>query len=297
MAAFPVIQGTTNSAVTVGGTSHAVSLPASIVAGEKLIAIFACDAGETVDTPSGWTKAVDTASAQTRLAIYTRTASGSDSLTVTTSDVTESAHVSLRVVTNNDIEMSAVTGGSDVNPNPPTLVPTGGSQKYTWLSVAASGNFTVSNYPTNYSSNQVSSTASSFLAAIASYDNEATSENPGTFTLSSSSFWVAATIAIEEQDPVTGSTSVLDMTGSFPSGTISYGATGTSAVLTMTASMPDPGFATRPVPAWTNETRPTGVQSLLDAVWMDGNNAVFMDGNNQIYREESNITWTNESRP
>ena len=62
--AFPVIQGTAETAVTTAGTSHAIALPASITATDVvLILIDIGSTSATLNALTGWTEDLDEASA------------------------------------------------------------------------------------------------------------------------------------------------------------------------------------------------------------------------------------------
>ena len=249
MASFPVIQGSNNSSANTT-TSHSVSMPASIVAGEKLVVVFSCDSTATVDTPSGWTKSVDVTNGVVRLAIYTKTAAGSDTLTVTTSGNTDSGHAAYRIVTNNSIQIATNTSSED----PPNLTPSGGSGKYTWIAgVGSGGSASVSAYPTNYSSNQVTNTAEDFMVAMATDDVEASSENPATYTLSGGSNPLSFTIAIEEQDGVVGSFSLIQQSSQVIQPTIDYPAQASFSLITMSSSINQPTATAENKTVWTNE--------------------------------------------
>ena len=54
--AFPVVAATSNSANSGGGTSHAVSLPAGIEAGNLLLVFFATDGDNTISNWGGFTE-------------------------------------------------------------------------------------------------------------------------------------------------------------------------------------------------------------------------------------------------
>lgn len=93
---------------------------------------------------------------------------------------------------------TAATGASTL-PNPPTLTPSWGAADTLWLVVAgASGAVTASAYPTNYTDGNDDATSSGTAASIASARRalNAATEDPGTFTISASTNWVAQTLAV-----------------------------------------------------------------------------------------------------
>ena len=253
---FPVVQ-TTNTSTVTSSTSHAVSMPSGIVAGDKLLVFFCTDGSVTVDTPSGWTKEIDqiaTAGGARRLVIYSKTAVGSDTLTVTSSGSIDSAHASYRIVTDNSYEFNAVgTASSSTTPNPPSLTPSGGSQKYMWFAVAAFASGSVSSYPTNYSSNQTESQVNSVGIAAATYNNESSSEDPAVYIISSNSAWVAATVAVEAQNGKTGTLTLIENNHSIIQPVIDFAANVSFTLLSMSSSVNPFVASASKKTNWTNE--------------------------------------------
>lgn len=261
--AFPVVQATSSGANN-AVNSHPVTLPSGIEAGDLLVVFFTTDSGYTVDTPSGWTKAADTASITRRLVIYTKTASGSDTLTIATTpggaSTVDSAYTAYRIVTTNGIQVAiTATGSGNVNPNPPSLTPSGGSDTYLWIAAAASagGGSGVTAYPTNYSANQEEDDTQDFGIASAVYAHEDSSEDPGTFTFAGGTTWVAATVAVEAQTPVTGTFTLLTANSEIIQPAIDFAADASFTLFTSSSSINQPTVTLTPQTVWTPETKPS----------------------------------------
>jgi hypothetical protein len=236
---FPTVAAT-NSSNTQSGTSHTVSLPASISSGDLLIVFFSAYNGVptsiTATYPAGWTKLYENTSQPSDLhpsnfsAAY-KTADGTEgsSISVTTGGVNaETAHISYRITgwdSNVPPEAPAAASGGSTTPNPPSLTPSWGAADTLWLATAVSGftTATVSSIPTNYTNNINinSSPGSTLRLASARRELNASSEDPGTFTFSVSSQWRAGTVGIKP------STTTTEITGteqaSYPNeGAISF---------------------------------------------------------------------------
>jgi hypothetical protein len=141
-----------------------------------------------------------------RLEIRYRVADGTEgsTLAIQTTVAGRSSHASYRISGHNPTTppvASAGARGTSATPNPPPLVPPGGSKDFIWVAVVAyrNGVRTVSSYPSSYVGNQlnphVSNTAGTGIG-MATRDLNAASEDPGAFTLSGSSDWIATTIAV-----------------------------------------------------------------------------------------------------
>jgi len=127
------------------------------------------------------------------------------SITVTTTNTVKSAHLSYRI-TGHELPSTqapeASTGWnseSDANPDPDSLTPTGGAKDYLWFAISAADdgrNYT--GYPSSYANGEYvkSSGPGSCSIASARRNLNASSENPGVFTIEAADQVVAGTIAI-----------------------------------------------------------------------------------------------------
>ncbi|MEF3692027.1 MAG: hypothetical protein V3574_03165, partial [Candidatus Moraniibacteriota bacterium] len=224
-AAFPSIAATNSGNSGGNVTSHTVNLPSGISSGNLLIVSFSNDGSDTVTWPSGWTGLFSTANGTAnRLSAAYRIADGSEgtTITVTTSGSQGSAHTSYRITGHYSGAAPAVgtaATGSSVNPDSPSLTPSWGAEDTLWLSVYGwDSNASNSSYPTNYSLGQVTNlynqTVHGAGIASAGYNLNASSQDPGTATLSATETWVANTLAIR---PMVASNITLG-SGTDPSG-------------------------------------------------------------------------------
>ena len=209
--AAPVVEAQTENS---GSSSNpAAALPASIASGELLFLFFASDAaGQSIGTPTDWTLLVT----QTNARVFYKIATGSEGSTVTvpfTPNARPWAARSFRVSGHNSSSApeAASATGTGTSPDAPSLTPTGGSKEYLWIwSVHVGdedfGAGTVSSFPTNYTTNadQVGTTAAAVGTSYRA--NTASSENPGTGTLSAGAPWTAVTIAVYPVEGGGGST-------------------------------------------------------------------------------------------
>ncbi len=208
--ASPTVAATNTS--TDGGTSQTVDLPSGIVSGNGLLVLVTNNGSATVSTPAGW-NLLGTGlafSSLARLTVFYRQADGTEgsTLSITVSADEKGTHQAYRITGQEAFgtqapEIDISSTGTDVNPDPASLTPTGGSKDY--LFIAAHGCDTAqstSGFPTNYS-NGLSVTASGGSecnSGSAERELTAASDDPGTFTISSGKKWVAATIAVHPAD-------------------------------------------------------------------------------------------------
>ena len=204
----PQVQSLTESTFASDTTTHNVSMPGAVSSGDLLLIIFVADAAPVVTTPSGWT-ALATFTHVTKCVVFGKVASGSEGGTAVdvVTDTSEKAAAQVFRITRWSGELSGVevgtsfadSGTSDINP--PSLSPTWNVDRNLWIAVGGWGNAlrTISLYPVNYT-NGVDTNAGSDTtgAALASARRSlyATSEDPGTMTLSAADSWYGFTIAV-----------------------------------------------------------------------------------------------------
>jgi hypothetical protein len=196
----PLVESRSSGATTATDTtSHAITMPSGITAGDLLLIVFSSD-GAVRDcsiSSGGWVK-LDEAQNGTTVtgAVFYKIAEGADTATVTTSTAEQSSHVVFRI-SGAGIPISASANGSSTNSNPPNLN-TGISKNYLWIA-SRSGDSTVvaTAAPTNYSNLQTQAAAGTSGASTNTAERSlaASSEDPGTFT-SATEQWVSFTIAI-----------------------------------------------------------------------------------------------------
>jgi hypothetical protein len=208
---FPVVQATNTSGESSDVTSHTVSLPANISAGDLLIVFFSCDANETVTWPTGdgWASIFHETNSMT-LDIGYKIADGTEgaTITVTTGSAEQSAHISYRITGNHRYlapEVSTGATGNSTAPNPDSLTPTGGAKDYLWIAVEGNTDGdAASAYPTNYTNGQTNAVGTTAGAniAVARRELNASSEDPAAFTIPLNK-WVACTVAVHPKSAPT----------------------------------------------------------------------------------------------
>lgn len=194
----PVVTGRASGVNGTDSTSHSVTLPTGVATGELLVVVFSSDGAPTCSTAStGWMKvgqASDGTSAVTG-AVFQKFATGSNSLSITTSASEQSSHVSFRISSGGVLVATSATGSS-TNSNPPAL--TDIPDDHLWIATRsgdAAVQATVA--PSGYG-NLTTQTGGASGASTATAErtvSASTTEDPGTFT-SSTEQWVSWTIGI-----------------------------------------------------------------------------------------------------
>lgn len=187
-----------------GVTSHNVSLPSGIQAGDLLIVVFTTVALTVPGThgfPAGWSTIVTGSNGTARLSIAWGIAGGGEaSVTVTSSQSANSAHTAYRITGAADPlvrapESSAIVTGNSNAPDPAGLVPTGGRDNFLWL--AATGGKAIKPYATpNGYANILQNSFTGVSVASARRTANVATEDPGPFAATGSDNWIAATVAV-----------------------------------------------------------------------------------------------------
>jgi len=209
--AFPAIQ--TSDTQTYNGNNaydHILNLATNISAGDLLIMIFATDGDNTVSNWDGFTEIFsEDNSTGASLHIGYKIASGSEgaTITVTVSVFEAAASICYRITGDdsgsNPPEVSTVATGNSANPDPASLTPTGGAKDYLWIACEGNDrNYYATAWPSSYSIDQQSEYfdgAAGCNVGAAARELNASSENPGTFTISTSEQWIACVVAIHPE--------------------------------------------------------------------------------------------------
>ena len=211
-AAFPAVPNENGS--TSSGTSHTVNLPANIVNGNLLVAFFAVNGQPTVTFPAGWTKVYEDfhtvgGAGSVTTSCYFRRADGTEgaSITVTTDSSQRAAHTTYRITghhTTTDPEAPTAAGdipeGDSTIPDPPSFSPSWGAEDTLWfvveVSLSSGTDAAVSAYPTSYTDGRNDIRNNGPSQGTARRELNASSDNPGTFTIGASHKWVANTVAV-----------------------------------------------------------------------------------------------------
>lgn len=195
-------------------TTHTVTLPSGVTDGDLLLVFMSFDGTfATPPTwPGGWTQIISedhTAGDPRYVQIYCRVASGeAATFDVSTGAASErSAHTAYRITGFHSGGCASVEAlhatGTDTSPDPPELTPSWGSANNLWFAFAGhnDGSVTVSGYPSTYTNgrNDRADSTAGIGIGTAYKTGTATSDNPGTFTISSSMYWVAITAAVRPQ--------------------------------------------------------------------------------------------------
>lgn len=146
--AFPTVQTTNTGANSTAGTSHPISMPSGITAGDLLIIFFTDSLGTgSTNSFSGGFSTLPKGDNGTIVGsqIAYKTAAGGDTCTVTTTGTTKSAHQSYRISgwhgTTIPEQGTWATGASGTSADPPSLNPTNWDVEDTlWLETASNGN-------------------------------------------------------------------------------------------------------------------------------------------------------------
>lgn len=215
---FPVVEGRSKTSwpgPTVG-TSHVITLPSGIVAGELLFVVAHTDdlaSASGMSASAGWTEVCDIANTSYhRLAAYSKIAEGSDSLTITLSTSSERLnYICWRISGARAVHASSATAtGFSTSHNTPTCAPGVGTKDFLWIAVAgelSGGDTTYSSFPSGYgnTNNMPAFTRSSTVVhLLGSCEKTAngSSEYPGAFTAATNSYYIANTFAIEPSSGV-----------------------------------------------------------------------------------------------
>ena len=239
---FPVVASrTATSFSSTSGTSHNVNMPATVNAGDLLLMFFASFSGGIGATtlgaaPSGWTKVAETDGSRCQSALFMKVADGTEDSTtvnITTSPGRSAvAHV-LRITgwygALSGVEQAVATSTSNHQPDPPNLTPSWGAKDTLWIASYCVGddNATFTTAPTNYTNGQgdISGASVNNSAEVGTAYRElnATSEDPGAFTLSETEIGNSYTVAIRPVDVQTLVASSIASAEAFGSHTISGG--------------------------------------------------------------------------
>lgn len=225
-ATSPSIVNTATTNVTTSAADAVVNLPGSIVAGNTLLVLLRSGGGGTNTWPAGWTELFDDTSDASNDVITAawRKADGTEGATITVTNATagKDAAIAWQISGAADPtvtapEFSTLATGTSANPDPGSITPTGGSADYLFLATGGWEGIQTSppgTFPTNYSLNQVGAdtgtggtATSNCRVAGAGRQLTASTEDPGTYTISASDDWTAITFAISPAPPGGGTTS------------------------------------------------------------------------------------------
>lgn len=136
-------------------TSHPITMPSGIAAGDLLLVCFTTGEITTTHTPSaGWVLLNSQVTGSHRGSIYAKVATGSDTLTITTSSGSESAAIAYRIseVYPSSSVANIVSILGNTTTTLPVLEPSIGIRNYLWVSFfSASNNAVATVAPSGFS--------------------------------------------------------------------------------------------------------------------------------------------------
>ena len=234
--AAPTIFATQVSQQASGVTASNVTLPASVAAGDLVIAFVAADSGAGAMTwPSPWVNIKDEAGTGFVFSCAYLIASGGETTVAATHTSERSNHIAARIKAaewhgTTAPEITANANGSSTGPDPPSLTPSWGSDTTLWVAVCAADDsaapFPITAWPTGYTDNQVgnSTATSAACVAICSKGATAASDDPAAFTMTGTETWNAYTLAVRPAAgggaPVTVVSPAAAVTAAGPVGTL-----------------------------------------------------------------------------
>lgn len=197
-ATFPDVAAVTSSEAT-ATTTHTVNLPDSLAVGDILVIPFAGTGGGSIDQTSPFLEMRTAAQEGVIVSqIWWRYIDGSEgwgdtgnTVTITTVVTQRSTTIAYRVRgAALPLEWDG-SGQTTPNPDPPSIDSSfWGTEDTTWMAYTCwdNGTITLSSYPTNFGDNQTTvrtNTSPGTGSALATRDQNASSQDPGTFTISS----------------------------------------------------------------------------------------------------------------
>lgn len=212
--AFPTVEATAETSVNTAGTSHAITLPASIAASDLvLITMDIGSTSATLNSLAGWTELLDENLGNGLKIIYYTGAGVPSNPTFTSSSSTRSATISWRISgVNKSIapEIGSTSTGTSATPDPPASASPGSTKDYLFIAFAGMageeadddtwGNTPPANYtpspPLQKSCGTAGTNLGGLILAASRQLNTGSAQDPGTFDVDSSAAWRAQTIMV-----------------------------------------------------------------------------------------------------
>lgn len=199
---FPTKQTTASTQQFTSTTSPIYNLPSGITSGDLLLLFVNTRGASTVTLSlSGWTPLFTPTQASTTNTAYGfyRFADGTEGSTIggTFSSSVGSSSIGYRFSGASAVFAGTPATANSANPNPPSLAPGVGSLDFYWLALGFVGERNVTANPANYA-NLLDSGRVNNQPGVFGVDRQlnASSEDPGAYTLSAGLNWVAQTVAI-----------------------------------------------------------------------------------------------------
>ena len=177
---FPTLVQRTHSS-TLGGTiSRSITLPSSITAGQRIVLVLSLQSASITTPPSGYTQV-------SSLAVYHKSATGSEGSTVVSFNISSSSsasnHSALVFDSVSQVE-ATVSTASTANANPPSLTVSWGADDNLFLAMyqGVSTLESLSGYPANCSLYHTEDTSGALDVYIAGAESTLATFNPDAFT-------------------------------------------------------------------------------------------------------------------
>ena len=189
-------------------TSHAITMPSGIEAGDRLLVFLAVDhdsGGVTKSTGDAWTRRHTTGGAITDFEVWERIADAGEgsSQTWEWTNAQRLTYIAYRITgahPSDAIEASANAQGFTTTPNPGKLTPSWNRSPVLWIGAFGGDAFGVipTTYPSGYSGGiyETAAEAQGMVVGAAWRKTTALSENPGAFTLDGQRWWHAVTVGV-----------------------------------------------------------------------------------------------------
>lgn len=204
--AYPSVIATNTSEESSNTTTHTVSLPSGIVSGSLVFIFFASDGDHSWANLQGWTllRVANNGTACGLSVIYKFcTGSEGGSVTLTTNENEQSAHISWRISgdagSGTPPDVSTGATGSDDSPDPDNCNPADGTKDYLVIAVEGNDdddNVTAYPLPDNNTTKDSISANNSCNVGVCSDELNVSQYNPDVFTLASGEQWSACTVMV-----------------------------------------------------------------------------------------------------
>jgi hypothetical protein len=193
-----------------GPTDHPATMPSTVTSGNLLLMLFCCNSNPTITDPGGWTllKSMAMGGTAASYRLYGIISSGTISPTVNIVTSTQQQggaqvyQVDRWYGTMAGVEVSTGATGNNTNPNPDSLTTTWPADRNLYIPFMGFdvGGSSIDSYPANYTNGESTdggSQADGVMLGSARRQWYATTEDPGTFTVSiGARQWAACTLAV-----------------------------------------------------------------------------------------------------
>lgn len=207
--AFPQVAAETNGLQTSNSNSWTLSYGTGASSGDVFIGLMGTDGDVGASPPfsvwpSGWVIIEERGANNNKTISAYKVSDGTETgdFSVSLDSTEQGGWRVLRLTGAHNSTPPEVNGsaGNNQNPDPPSLTPSWGAEDTLWIAMVSAdhGDTTVDAFPTNYGNgtSQNSGGANGAALGVARRELNATSDNPGTFTLSVSEQWTTQILAI-----------------------------------------------------------------------------------------------------